>query len=238
MSAPVTGRAAPRVLLGVAGGIAAYKACELLRRLTETGHDVRVVPTGVGAAVRRRRHVRGAVRAAGAHRRVRRRPGGPARQARPGGRPRGGRAGDGGPAGPRRARPRRRPAHRRAAHRPLPGAARPAMHTEMWEHPATRDNVALLRVRGSVVMEPASGRLTGRDTGPGPAARARPRSPSWPGCCWSGPTRCPATSPAGGWWSPRAAPARRSTPSASSATARRAGRVTRSPGSRLSAARR
>ena len=43
----------------------------------------------------------------------------------------------------------------------------PAMHTEMWEHPATRDNVALLRRRGSVVMEPASGRLTGRDTGPG-----------------------------------------------------------------------
>ena len=35
----------PRVVLGVAGGIAAYKACELLRQLTETGHDVRVVPT-------------------------------------------------------------------------------------------------------------------------------------------------------------------------------------------------
>ena len=43
----------------------------------------------------------------------------------------------------------------------------PAMHTEMWEHPATRDNVALLRRRGAVVIEPASGRLTGRDTGPG-----------------------------------------------------------------------
>ncbi|MCW2776395.1 MAG: hypothetical protein JWN17_120, partial [Frankiales bacterium] len=35
----------PRVVLGVAGGIAAYKACELLRQLTETGHDVKVVPT-------------------------------------------------------------------------------------------------------------------------------------------------------------------------------------------------
>src|SRR6478609_11489809 len=35
----------PRVVLGVSGGIAAYKACELLRRLTESGHDVRVVPT-------------------------------------------------------------------------------------------------------------------------------------------------------------------------------------------------
>jgi phosphopantothenoylcysteine decarboxylase/phosphopantothenate--cysteine ligase len=43
----------------------------------------------------------------------------------------------------------------------------PAMHTEMWEHPATRDNVALLRSRGVVVTEPASGRLTGADTGKG-----------------------------------------------------------------------
>jgi len=43
----------------------------------------------------------------------------------------------------------------------------PAMHTEMWEHPATRDNVALLRRRGVVVAEPASGRLTGADSGTG-----------------------------------------------------------------------
>src|SRR4051794_26336379 len=35
----------PRVVLGVSGGIAAYKACELLRRFTESGHDVTVVPT-------------------------------------------------------------------------------------------------------------------------------------------------------------------------------------------------
>jgi phosphopantothenoylcysteine decarboxylase/phosphopantothenate--cysteine ligase len=41
------------------------------------------------------------------------------------------------------------------------------MHTEMWEHPATVDNVATLRRRGSVVLEPASGRLTGTDTGKG-----------------------------------------------------------------------
>lgn len=45
----------PKVVLGVSGGIAAYKACELLRRLTESGHEVRVVPTAsalhfVGAA--------------------------------------------------------------------------------------------------------------------------------------------------------------------------------------------
>ena len=43
----------------------------------------------------------------------------------------------------------------------------PAMHTEMWEHPATRANVRTLRERGSLVLEPASGRLTGADTGPG-----------------------------------------------------------------------
>jgi phosphopantothenoylcysteine decarboxylase/phosphopantothenate--cysteine ligase len=41
------------------------------------------------------------------------------------------------------------------------------MHTEMWEHPATRANVATLRERGVVVLEPAEGRLTGADTGKG-----------------------------------------------------------------------
>ncbi|MDQ3789851.1 MAG: bifunctional phosphopantothenoylcysteine decarboxylase/phosphopantothenate--cysteine ligase CoaBC, partial [Actinomycetota bacterium] len=43
----------------------------------------------------------------------------------------------------------------------------PAMHTEMWEHAATQANVATLRARGVVVTEPASGRLTGKDTGKG-----------------------------------------------------------------------
>src|SRR5439155_22029580 len=43
----------------------------------------------------------------------------------------------------------------------------PAMHTEMWEHPATVDNVATLRRRGAVVLEPAVGRLTGADSGKG-----------------------------------------------------------------------
>jgi phosphopantothenoylcysteine decarboxylase/phosphopantothenate--cysteine ligase len=41
------------------------------------------------------------------------------------------------------------------------------MHTEMWEHPATAANVATLRARGAIVLDPASGRLTGADTGPG-----------------------------------------------------------------------
>ncbi|MGJ0204871.1 phosphopantothenoylcysteine decarboxylase domain-containing protein [Leucobacter sp. gxy201] len=43
----------------------------------------------------------------------------------------------------------------------------PAMHTEMWQHPATQDNVAILRSRGVHFVGPESGRLTGADTGPG-----------------------------------------------------------------------
>ncbi len=43
----------------------------------------------------------------------------------------------------------------------------PAMHTEMWQHPATVANVALLRSRGVRVLDPAQGRLTGADSGPG-----------------------------------------------------------------------
>ncbi len=43
----------------------------------------------------------------------------------------------------------------------------PAMHTEMWEHPATRANVATLRSRGITIIEPAVGRLTGKDSGAG-----------------------------------------------------------------------
>jgi phosphopantothenoylcysteine decarboxylase/phosphopantothenate--cysteine ligase len=43
----------------------------------------------------------------------------------------------------------------------------PAMHTEMWEHPAVQDNIAVLRARGVHVVEPVSGRLAGGDEGPG-----------------------------------------------------------------------
>jgi phosphopantothenoylcysteine decarboxylase/phosphopantothenate--cysteine ligase len=43
----------------------------------------------------------------------------------------------------------------------------PAMHTEMWQHAATQANVETLRSRGVTVLEPASGRLTGSDSGPG-----------------------------------------------------------------------
>ncbi len=48
-----------------------------------------------------------------------------------------------------------------------PVVVAPAMHTEMWEHAATRANVETLRSRGVHVIEPARGRLTGKDTGAG-----------------------------------------------------------------------
>jgi phosphopantothenoylcysteine decarboxylase/phosphopantothenate--cysteine ligase len=48
-----------------------------------------------------------------------------------------------------------------------PVVACPAMHTEMWEHPATRRNLAVLRRRGVTVVEPGVGRLAGGDEGVG-----------------------------------------------------------------------
>ncbi len=43
----------------------------------------------------------------------------------------------------------------------------PAMHTEMWEHPAVQDNITLLRRRGVIIVEPEHGRLAGGDVGQG-----------------------------------------------------------------------
>ncbi|NEA59075.1 bifunctional phosphopantothenoylcysteine decarboxylase/phosphopantothenate--cysteine ligase CoaBC [Streptomyces sp. SID13666] len=157
----------PQVVLGVSGGIAAYKACELLRRLTESGHGVRVVPTDsalhfVGEAtwsalsgnpvstrvwddVQEVPHVR-----IGQH-------------------------ADLVVVAPATADLLAKAAHGLAddlltntlltARCPVVFA--PAMHTEMWEHPATQENVATLRRRGAIVIEPAVGRLTGVDTGKG-----------------------------------------------------------------------
>ena len=50
---------------------------------------------------------------------------------------------------------------------PGPVVVAPAMHTEMWEHPATRANLGLLERRGVRVVPPASGPLTSGDVGPG-----------------------------------------------------------------------
>jgi phosphopantothenoylcysteine decarboxylase/phosphopantothenate--cysteine ligase len=155
------------VILGVAGGIAAYKSCELLRQLTESGHQVRVVPTEsalrfVGAATFEA--LSGQPVHAGvfhdvpevAHVRL-------------------GQRAELVVVAPATADLLARAAHGRADDlltatlltARCPVLLVPAMHTEMWLHPATRDNVALLRSRGVVVMEPASGRLTGVDSGPG-----------------------------------------------------------------------
>ncbi|MEV4100381.1 bifunctional phosphopantothenoylcysteine decarboxylase/phosphopantothenate--cysteine ligase CoaBC [Nonomuraea sp. NPDC049649] len=155
------------VVLGVSGGIAAYKACELLRLFTESGHDVRVVPT------------RDALRFVGEptwaalsgnpvttdvwdsvhevpHVRI-------------------GQAADLVVVAPATADVLAKAAHGLAGDlltntlltARCPVVFAPAMHTEMWQHPATEANVATLRERGAIVIDPAVGRLTGADTGPG-----------------------------------------------------------------------
>ena len=156
-----------QIILGVSGGIAAYKACELLRRLAGDGHDVTVVPTDaalefVGVAtwaalsgkpvhtqvwddVHLVPHVKlgqdaDLVFVAPATADVL-------------ARATGGNADDLLTNVLLTAR--------------CPVVFAPAMHTEMWQHPATRANVATVRERGSVVVEPDSGRLTGPDSGPG-----------------------------------------------------------------------
>ncbi|QNN52562.1 bifunctional phosphopantothenoylcysteine decarboxylase/phosphopantothenate--cysteine ligase CoaBC [Nocardioides mesophilus] len=161
------GTAASRVVLGVSGGIAAYKACELLRRFTESGHDVTVVPTAaalefVGAPTWSA--LSGKPVSASAWESVHEVP-----------HVRIGQSADLVVVAPATADLLARAAHGLAddlltntlltARCPVVFA--PAMHTEMWEHPATQENVATLRRRGAVVIEPAEGRLTGADTGKG-----------------------------------------------------------------------
>lgn len=157
----------PKVVLGVSGGIAAYKACELLRRLTESGHDVRVVPTAsalhfVGEATwsALSGHPAGTQVWESVHEVPHVRIGQEAQLV---------------VVAPATADMLAKAAHGLAddlltntlltARCPVVFA--PAMHTEMWENPATQENVATLRRRGAVVIEPAVGRLTGVDTGKG-----------------------------------------------------------------------
>jgi phosphopantothenoylcysteine decarboxylase/phosphopantothenate--cysteine ligase len=156
-----------RVILGVGAGIAAYKACELLRLFKESGHSVRVIPTqdalrfvgeptwaalsgepvttDVWTGVADVPHVKlgqtaDLVMVAPATADLL------ARAAT-------GMSGDLLTATLLTAR--------------CPVVYAPAMHTEMWEHPATQSNVATLRARGALVVEPAVGRLTGKDSGKG-----------------------------------------------------------------------
>lgn len=156
-----------RVVIGVGGGIAAYKAAHLVRYFTERGHQVRVIPTRsalnfVGAAtfealsgqpvatdvfdaVDEVQHVRL------------------------------GQEADLIVVAPATADLMARIAHGRADDlltasclvATCPVVLAPAMHTEMWLNPATVDNVATLRRHGLTVLDPAHGRLTGKDTGAG-----------------------------------------------------------------------
>jgi phosphopantothenoylcysteine decarboxylase / phosphopantothenate---cysteine ligase len=157
----------PRIVLGVTGGIAAYKACEVLRLLTEAHYDVTVVPTQAAlkfvgeptwAALsgnRVRVDLFDDVHEV-AHVRL-------------------GQQADLVLVVPATADVLARAAHGMAddlltnvlltARGPVVFA--PAMHTEMWNHPATAANVATLRSRGAIVIEPAVGRLTGPDSGVG-----------------------------------------------------------------------
>ena len=155
------------VILGVGGGIAAYKSCELLRRLQDRGYSITVVPTPsslnfVGAATwealsgrpvttqvwERVDEVRHISLAASAEALI---------------------------IAPATADLIARIASGRAddlltnlvlaADAPI--LVVPAMHPQMWLDPATVANVEIVRSRGFIVMDPEVGRLTGDDVGPG-----------------------------------------------------------------------
>ena len=156
-----------RVVLGVTGGIAAYKATGIIRLLTEAGHDVKVIPTAnalrfIGATtlealshnsvdpdlytdVESVKHVEL------------------------------GQSADLVIVAPATASFLARMASGLADDLLMntllatkaPILVAPAMHTEMWQNAATQANVATIRSRGIAVLEPAVGRLTGADSGPG-----------------------------------------------------------------------
>jgi phosphopantothenoylcysteine decarboxylase / phosphopantothenate---cysteine ligase len=156
-----------RVVLGVAGGIAAYKACELLRRLLADSHEVTVIPTEAALSfigVATWEALSGRPVHTGVfddayevpHVAI-------------------GRSAELVMVAPATADLLARAATGRADDlltnvlltATCPIVYAPAMHTEMWLNPATQANVATLRSRGAVVIDPASGRLTGADSGPG-----------------------------------------------------------------------
>ncbi len=156
-----------RVIVGVSGGIAAYKACEVIRRFKELGHSVRVIPTPsalkfVGAATfealsgepvsstvwERVDEVAHVALGQGADLIV---------------------------VAPATANTISRFAQGSADDlltstllvTRAPILLAPAMHTEMWENASTQENIATLKRRGIHVLEPAHGRLTGSDSGVG-----------------------------------------------------------------------
>ena len=155
----------PTVVLGVSGGIAAYKAVEVCRRLVDAGVHVAPVLTAGGHPVRRGGHVLGAGLRAGAGQPVGRGVAHPAHPPRPAGRPGRGRPGHRRPAGPLRGRAGQRPADRHAARHPGAGARVPGH--------AHRDVGAPGRA-GEPGHAPAAGRRRGAARR-GPAGRRRRR---------------------------------------------------------------
>ena len=164
---PPTGITGRRVVLGVSGGIAAYKAVELCRRLMDAGADVRVALTTDAT-----RFVT------------------PLTFTALSGHPAGVSLWDGPDPIPHTrlgqwaelvivapATARLLGAYAAGISDDLltatllatraPVLVCPAMHTEMWEHPAVQDNLARLQRRGVAVVAPAVGRLAGGDVGPG-----------------------------------------------------------------------
>ncbi len=222
-----------RVVVGVSGGIAAYKACTVVRQLAEAGHSVRVVPT------------ESALRFVGA-----------ATFEALSGQPVDTGVFDDVPRVPHVAIGQQAdlvvvaPATADLLARAVAGRAddlltatlltarcpvlfAPAMHTEMWQHPATVANVATLRERGAVVLEPASGRLTGADTGPGRLPEAEEIN-TFASLLLERADALPYDLAGQKVLVTAGAPASRSTRSASSATAVPASRATRWPGWRHS----
>lgn len=155
------------IVLGVGAGIAAYKSCELLRTLKEAGHLVTVVPTAASLNFVGRstwealsgRPVHSSLwenvdQVPHVHL---------------------GQQADLIVVAPATADLLARAAHGLADDlltntllmATCPIVMAPAMHTEMWLNSAVQENVRVLRSRGVIVLEPASGRLTGSDSGPG-----------------------------------------------------------------------
>jgi len=155
------------IVLGVSGGIAAYKVASILRLLTEAGHNVQVVPTPaalnfVGSATWEALSGNSLISevwddvADVPHVRI-------------------GKSADLVIVAPATADLLSRAANGAANDlltnvlltATCPIVFAPAMHTEMWLNAATQENVATLRSRGCIVIDPADGRLTGADSGPG-----------------------------------------------------------------------
>jgi len=155
------------IVVGVTGGIAAYKAVNVIRGLVLAGHDVHVIPTDAALRFVGRPTLEAISRnpvhsdlyegvAEVRHVAI-------------------GQAADLIVIAPATANTLAKLAHGIADDlltnsvlaSTAPVVVAPAMHTEMWQNPATVANVALLRERGVVIVGPAVGQLTGKDSGPG-----------------------------------------------------------------------